>query len=42
MFENMFNQQVIKDIQITNKRDGIFKLINISKRKKQHSILMSI
>ena len=34
MFENMFNQLVIKDMQITNKRDGIFKLINISKCKK--------
>ena len=34
MFENMFNQLVIKDMQITNKRDGIFKLIDISKCKK--------
>ena len=30
----MFNQLVIKDMQITNKRDGIFKLINISTCKK--------
>lgn len=34
MFENMFNQLVIKDMQITNKRDGILKLINISKCKR--------
>lgn len=30
----MFNQLVIKDMQITNKRDGILKLINISKCKR--------
>jgi len=30
----MFNQLVIKDMQIINKRDGIFKLIDISKCKK--------